>query len=222
MKLKIVYDNEAKEKEGFKSDFGFSCLIEIEKRKILFDTGSSGDILLYNLSKFGIKKEDIRIIVLSHEHWDHIGGLKGVLHPGVSVYLPSSFSTRLKEDIATYANVFEVSRPEDIIHGVYTTGELGMMIKEQSLVVEMKGGEGVIVITGCAHPGLGKILEVSKDFGELYGVIGGFHGFNNPELLRELKLKLIMPCHCTSHKDDILRRFPEVSIRCGAGEIIEI
>ncbi len=43
-----------------------------------------------------------------------------------------------------------------------------MMTKEQSLVLETKGGEGVVVLTGCAHLGLENILEAAKVFGELY------------------------------------------------------
>lgn len=86
MKLRIVYDNEAK--EGFKSDWGFSSLIESEDRNLLFDTGASGDILTYNMQQLGIQREDIEIIALSHEHGDHTGGLGAVLHPGVAVYLP--------------------------------------------------------------------------------------------------------------------------------------
>lgn len=61
-----------------------------------------------------------------------------------------------------------IAGPADIVPGVHTTGELGMMTKEQSLVLETKGGEGVVVLTGCAHLGLENILEAAKVFGELY------------------------------------------------------
>jgi len=218
MKLRIVYDNEAK--EGLESDWGFSCLIEAEK-KILFDTGASGEILSHNMQELGIRKEDIEIIALSHEHWDHIGGLEAVLHPNVAVYVPSSFTRGTKKRIEEKAaTVFEVSEPADIVHGVHTTGELGMMTKEQSLVLETEGSEGVVVLTGCAHPGLENILDAAKVFGELYGAIGGFHGFD--KLKRLEGLRMVMPCHCTVRKEEILRMYPEKAAWCGAGEIIEI
>jgi len=217
VKLSIVYDNEAK--EGFKSDWGFSCLIESEHRKLLFDTGASGDILTYNMQQLGIQKEDIEIIALSHEHGDHTGGLGAVLHPSVAVYLPRSFSRRLKKNVAERAaRVVEVSDPKEITPGVHTIGELGLGIKEQSLVLDV--GEGVVVLTGCAHPGLENILEVATVFGELYGVIGGFHGFDKLESLQGLEL--IMPCHCTIRKKEILSMYPEKTVRCGAGEVIEL
>ena len=216
MKLSVVYDNEAK--EGFISDWGFSCLIETGERKILFDTGASGEILAHNLHQLGIRKEEIAIIALSHKHWDHIGGLDAVLHPGVAVCLPSSLPLGLKKRVTKKAAiVVEVSEPKEIMPGVYTTGAFGVPVKEQSLVLDTEGG--AVVLTGCGHPGLENIFEVAKAFGELYGVIGGFHGFDKLELLQELKL--IMPCHGTIHKKEILEMYPEKVVRCGAGKVIE-
>ena len=55
-------------------------------------------------------------------------------------------------------------------------GELGEKIKEQSLVINAKKGN--IILTGCAHPGLNNIMEKSREFGEVYAVIGGFHDSN--------------------------------------------
>ena len=219
MKLSIVYDNEAK--VGFISDWGFSCVIESGDWKILFDTGASGKILIHNLQQLGLQKEDIEIIALSHKHWDHIGGLSAVLHPDVAVCLPSSFPLGLKKYVAkNAARVVEVSEPKKIIPEVYTTGEVGIPVKEQSLVLETKGGEGVVVITGCAHPGLDAILEAAKVFGKLYGVIGGFHGFDKLEVLQGLQL--IMPCHFTRRKKEILAMYPEKTAWCGAGGVIEL
>ncbi len=220
MILRIVYDNEAR--EGLESDWGFSCLLEAEK-KILFDTGASNEILSRNMQQLEIRKEDIEIIALSHEHWDHIGGLDAVLHPNVTVYVPRSFTRRTKKSIEERAaGVVEVSGPADIVPGVHTTGELetGAGIKEQSLGLDTKGGEGVVALTGCAHPGLENILAAAERFGELYGVIGGFHGFSNLELLE--KLKMIVPCHCTVHKEEIRRRYSEKAVWYGAGVVIEI
>ncbi len=219
MKLSIVYDNEAK--EGFISDWGFSCFIDSGDWKILFDTGASAEILAHNMRLLGLQKEDIAIIALSHNHWDHIGGVEVVLHPEVAVWLPRSFPLGVKQEIAkNAARIVEVSEPREIVPGVYTTGDLGGSIKEQSLVLETHGGEGVVVLTGCAHPGLESILAAATTFGELYGVIGGFHGFDTFESLQ--RLKLIMPCHCTVHKRKIAERYPERTVWCGAGEVIEI
>ncbi len=215
MKLRIVYDNEAK--GSLKSDWGFSCLIEADNSTILFDTGASSDILAYNMKQLELKRESIDVIAISHEHGDHIGGLDAVLHPEVEVYLPRSFSSELKKRIAKQvAKVIEVSGPGDITPGVHTTGELGLMTKEQSLVLETEGG--VVVLTGCAHPGLSNIVDAATYFGEVYGVIGGFHGFNKLKLLRGIKK--IIPCHCTAHKKEIMAMYPEKVEWCGVGAVI--
>jgi 7,8-dihydropterin-6-yl-methyl-4-(beta-D-ribofuranosyl)aminobenzene 5'-phosphate synthase len=91
-------------------------------------------------------------------------------------------------------------------------------IKEQSLVLDTE--EGVVDLTGCAHPGLENILEAATVFGALYGVIGGFHGFDKLELLQGLGL--IMPCHCIIRKKEIFEMYPEKIVRCGAGGVIEL
>jgi len=71
--ITIVYDNEAN--ASLKSGWGFSCLIETEE-KILFDTGDSGEKLIYNLRQLNIQPESIDAVVISHNHWDHTGGLE--------------------------------------------------------------------------------------------------------------------------------------------------
>jgi 7,8-dihydropterin-6-yl-methyl-4-(beta-D-ribofuranosyl)aminobenzene 5'-phosphate synthase len=219
MNVKIVYDSEAK--EGFVRDWGFSCLIEQGEWKILFDTGASGAILTHNLHQFGVQAEELAIIVLSHKHWDHLGGLRTVLHPGAAVCLPSSFPLRLKKVIAKKAmRIVEVSEPKEIVPGVYTTGEVGRPVKEQSLVLRTSDGQGVVAVVGGAHPGLEQIMAAANRIGNLYGVIGGFHGFKQLELLRELRL--IMPCHFTKRRKELLRLYPETTVRCGAGAELEL
>ncbi len=214
MKLTVLYDNEAL--EGFKKGWGFSCLIEQGVKKILFDTGWDGRKLLYNMKKAGVRKEDLDIIVLSHDHWDHIGGLTRVLHPKAEVYLPASFSKRLKKEISEEAVLHEVNGPVEVLKGVYLTGELGERTKEQALVVGTD--EGLVVITGCSHPGLDVILRTAGRFGKVRMAIGGFHGFDKLEEINGLSR--IFPCHCTERKEEMLARFPSIARKCGAGMTI--
>ncbi|MDD2777945.1 MAG: MBL fold metallo-hydrolase [Methanocellales archaeon] len=212
MKITIIYDNEAC--KGLKSGWGFSCLIEDEK-KVLFDTGWDGSILLSNMKALGIDPKDIEIIVLSHDHWDHISGLTWLLNlnPDVKVYAPHSFSKSLKGEISSKAKLIEVDGLVKICERVYTTGVLGTTTKEQSLLLETK--EGLIVITGCAHPGLSAILDRASSIGHVYGIIGGFHGFEDYDLLNDMGF--IVPCHCTVHKSEISRLFSDTCETNGAG-----
>jgi 7,8-dihydropterin-6-yl-methyl-4-(beta-D-ribofuranosyl)aminobenzene 5'-phosphate synthase len=200
MKIIIVYNNEAN--HGLKSGWGFSCLVE-DKEKILFDTGDSGKKLIYNMKQLNIEPKDIGKVVISHNHWDHTGGLRKFLEANdkAQVFHPKSFSNRT-----------------EICPGIYSTGALGTFIKEQSLVINTQKGN--IIITGCAHPGLEHIIEKSRELGEIYGVIGGFHGFSNLEKLQEINL--IAPCHCTQYKQEIKQSYPAQFREIKAGDIIEI
>lgn len=215
MKLKIVYDNNIYKKGmNLKSDWGFACIIETENDTILFDTGANGKILLHNMKQLNINPHDIKKIIISHNHSDHNGGLKS-LAPYV-------------KDIEVYQMIDEVPSdkmisvipeiPEKISKNVWTTGRLKGLVDEQSLV--LKANNGWFVLTGCSHPGVEKILDIASQIGDVRGVIGGFHGFNRFSVIENLDF--ICPCHCTSHKKDILDSFPNVSSNCGVGKIIDL
>jgi 7,8-dihydropterin-6-yl-methyl-4-(beta-D-ribofuranosyl)aminobenzene 5'-phosphate synthase len=215
MRFTIVYDNEAL--AGFRKDWGFSCLIE---DNVLFDTGANYDTLLYNIDKLDIKLSKIDTIVLSHSHGDHTGGIEIVRLLGdVKVITPSSFFKQMKKKLSKFANVeiIEVSEATEITKGIISTGNLGRM-GEQSLLVQT--AKGLIVLTGCSHPGLGLILQVARQFGTIYGVLGGFHGFDELKALEGIKT--IIPCHCTQHKKRILSTFPDTSTPCAVGCIFDI
>jgi len=138
----------------------------------------------------------------------------------VQLFVPRSFSGRYKNRLTSYPNVSlsEVGEAKEISEGLFTTGELGRFTKEQSLIVKTE--KGLTVITGCSHPGLVKILEEASRFGDVYGVVGGFHGFSKLEALEDMGL--IVPCHCTVRKKEILDLYPETSMECSAGCKIEV
>jgi 7,8-dihydropterin-6-yl-methyl-4-(beta-D-ribofuranosyl)aminobenzene 5'-phosphate synthase len=72
MKITIISDNYV-DTACLVAEHGFSCLIEAESSKILFDTGQ-GEALLNNMRRLNIPR-DIGMIVFSHGHYDHTGGL---------------------------------------------------------------------------------------------------------------------------------------------------
>jgi 7,8-dihydropterin-6-yl-methyl-4-(beta-D-ribofuranosyl)aminobenzene 5'-phosphate synthase len=213
VKLTIVYDNEV-ERVGLKAGWGFSALIEVEKAPpILFDTGADSQTLLHNMAELGIDPRSIGKIVISHAHGDHAGGLDGVLSANkeAEVYVPASFWGAVPG-----GRVTTVTDSIQIAEGVFSTGELGGM--EQSLAV--RTNQGILVVVGCAHPGLGEIIDAASRFGEVYGVVGGLHAFRDFSRLNGLSL--VGPCHCTLYKSEIRRLFPEKCIDCGAGTVLEL
>jgi len=210
VKITIIYDNTSFEKD-LQSDWGFSCLVE-EKDipRILFDTGANGKILLSNMEKLKIDPLSIEEVFISHLHWDHVGGLSELLktNPNIKkIYVPSSMGLKnevvLKESTKIHKNIF-------------STGELEGI--EQSMGVIT--GKGVVLIVGCSHPYMGTILETARQFGEIYAIIGGMHGFSEFELFKDINL--ICPTHCTQHKKELKEIYPEKYLEGGAGRIIEI
>ena len=213
MKITIVYDNEVVRPE-LRADHGFACLVETEGTPaILFDTGARGSILKHNMAALGVDPGSIGTVVISHRHSDHAGGLSDVIEASkdVEVFLPESFMTGI-----TARRVTRVGGPLEISPGVYSTGELSGI--EQSLVLAT--GKGLVVLVGCAHSGMDNILRAASGFGEVWGVIGGFHGFQDFHLLDSLSL--ICPCHCTVYRQEIVRLCGERCRNCGVGTVIEL
>ncbi len=232
--LITVYDNYQHNSE-LKTGFGFGCVIKTKDKNILFDTGSESLTLIGNMEKLGIKPEEINIIVLSHIHGDHVGGLLGFLekNSNVTVFILDSFPKSFKNEIKQMgALIVEVNKEIEIEKGIYSTGELGILIKEQSLIINTK--KGLVIVTGCAHPGIINIIKRAKELTnkEVYLVIGGFHlsGASDSELkniiesFREIHVKKVAPCHCSGDRCRELfkQEYKNDFISNGVGKIIEI
>jgi 7,8-dihydropterin-6-yl-methyl-4-(beta-D-ribofuranosyl)aminobenzene 5'-phosphate synthase len=237
--LTIVYDNN-KGDPRLSAAWGFSCLVERRDLTLLFDTGGDPRILLANMEALGLDPAAIDVVVLSHIHGDHVGGLPGILatNDHATVYLPRSFPTSFKEQARARALVVEVDEPVEIAEGVYTTGEMGQEIVEQGLVLAT--GQGLVVITGCAHPGIVDMVARAGEFAaaeeitprELYLVMGGFHlsGASLPLIegivadFERLGVQKAAPCHCSGDtaRNVFQHSFGEDFIEVGVGSILEV
>lgn len=154
----------------------------------------------------------MEIVVLSHSHGDHTGGLKGFLNANghkAKVYEPGVFK-----------------KPTEIDTNVYSTGALGRFIKEQALAVKSLGG--LIVITGCAHPGVVNIVKKAQEIEKtIYIVLGGFHLGDGRAVIKEFKalgVQKVAPCHCTGDLaiGQFREEYKDNFIANGVGKIIEI
>lgn len=231
--ITVVYDNNPYDPR-LQTAWGFSCLVETGKATILFDTGGDGTTLLGNMATLGIDPQNIEVVALSHIHGDHTGGLGALLSTGArpSVYVPRSFPARFKADVRSLTALEEATGQAEILASVYTTGEVGSGIVEQALVVETP--QGLVVITGCAHPGVVEMVRRAKQIGEanVYLVLGGFHlgGASRRRIeriiadLRALGVQRVAPCHCTG--DQAIRAFADAFgadfIQNGVGRVITL
>jgi 7,8-dihydropterin-6-yl-methyl-4-(beta-D-ribofuranosyl)aminobenzene 5'-phosphate synthase len=84
-----------------KKDWGFSALIEVNGKRILFDTGNDSEIFAHNVMAKSVDLTNLDFVVLSHRHGDHMGGLNHLLdvNPGVPVYAP-------KENFGVFGSSF--------------------------------------------------------------------------------------------------------------------
>jgi 7,8-dihydropterin-6-yl-methyl-4-(beta-D-ribofuranosyl)aminobenzene 5'-phosphate synthase len=207
LRITILYDNYSHDPR-LQTSWGFAALIEYRGQTVLFDTGADAPTLLGNMSALGIDPQRIEAVVLSHAHGDHIGGLAGLLETGTrpAVYLLSSFPASFKRGIRGMVNLTETKPGQQIAEGIFTTGEVSGAIPEQALIVESE--LGLVVVTGCAHPGVLEMVERARALREgktVHLVLGGFHlrGKSAGELqaivaaFQRLGVEKVAPCHCT-------------------------
>jgi len=233
MTITIVFDNYPY-KKGLKTAWGFSAFVTYKDQNVLFDTGISGSILLENMSKMNITPVEVQNVVLSHEHNDHIGGLQALLSAGADpkIYLPPSFSPYLKNQFRKQAEVIEVVPGHQIAERIYSLGEIQGLPSEQALVIDTP--RGLVVIIGCAHPGVEKmVLAAKRQFEEgIYLVMGGFHlggasRYEVEQIIKEFKrigVAHVAPCHCTGDRaiNQFKNAFGERFISVGGGAVIVI
>lgn len=176
----------------------------------------------------------IEAVVLSHEHGDHTGGLQHLLATGIQpeIYIPASTASMVTQEQREQYKIVEVSYPVEILPGMFSTGELGGSMPEQRLVVETP--EGIVVITGCAHPGIVRMVQRASEIvdGEIALVVGGFHlgNYNSGQIdaiiadFRNMGVKQVTPTHCTGEQQiaQIAEAYGEDYIPGGAGRVIVI
>jgi len=232
--LTILYDNYYHGND-LETDWGFSCLIEGLDKTVLFDTGGKGKLLLENMKKMDKDPKDVDILILSHNHGDHTGGMKMFLEKNneIVAYVPQSFPDDFHNSVEkSGATLKKVTGPLKIIENLYTTGEMGSSIIEQSIVITTPKGN--MVITGCAHPGIDKIVDKARDIAgdDVLIAMGGFHllrtGKSEVESIinkfKEEGVNYTAPTHCSGDKtiEAFESKYGDHFIKLGVGKVIKL
>ena len=176
----------------------------------------------------------IDCIVLSHEHWDHIGGMEVILseRPDLPVYLPEGIPYHVKSTLRSLGgDCMEVENATMICDSIATTLTLEGPPKEQALMIRTQ--DGMILVTGCSHPGVHNLARNAYEtVGEdIQFIIGGFHlgGASEAILdgicddLDELGVERISATHCTGDEsmEFFRERYGEDFVESGVGFHIE-
>lgn len=206
----VVYNN-VPSHNHLKTDWGYAVWIEIGGEVILFDSGTKGKLLQENFEKLNLDPTKISMIAISHEHYDHTGGLESILKQqknGTKVYLPNDYEPALKSEfpkIKFLVNDRYRKIADNVwLSEIFTDSNRG--IREQALVI-LKG-EQLIMITGCAHPGIAEMCaSVQKHFpNKTFELLtGGFHLMQKSEdqvaqisdKIKAIGFKNVAPSHCT-------------------------
>lgn len=236
MKLTLIAEGSTKW-QRFVRRWGVSFLLDDE---ILFDAFGRTDIFKQNLYKFNVDIKQIKTVILSHEHWDHINGFKYLKEnqKEMTVYIPAGFNQKIKETLSSPTiKLIETNKITQIKENVYISETLcgllhGHEICEQALVV--KTDNGLSVICGCAHPGIDNIVrKIQTDFkANVHSLIGGFHLKDNIDEvnshiiknLQEAGVKRIIPMHCTGKRavETIHQTFGDGFLQTQEGDVIEL
>lgn len=236
MNFQILFDKDALN-SSFKAGWGFSLFVG----GVLFDSGEDGSNLVHNLKAFDLSVELIEAVVISHDHWDHTGGLWSILElrRGLKVYGCFDFSEGFKKKVESFGGeLIETKGPTQIKDDIYVTGQIigfykSAKIVEQAMVIKSK--KGLVIISGCSHPGVVQVAEtVKKLFNskKIYLFIGGMHLMDKEkreveaiaQRLSQLGVEGLAPAHCVGYQAQQVfsQIFKEKYIAVKAGEVIAI
>ena len=265
----ILYDAFGKD-PAMKKDWGFSALVEVAGKRILFDTGNDREIFMANAKAKGVDFNKLDFVVMSHRHSDHMAGLSRVLkvNPKVKIYapkegfgiygssLPSTFY-RKSEQLPAEMRYFDGKPPEtmkfgtawqgasfevvdktiEILPGIWLIALVSDLpgtkeLKELSLAINTP--EGLILVVGCSHPGIDKIVEAASAINpKIHYVVGGFHLVTAQDdaiakiattLKDTWKVENIAPGHCTGEPTFVALReaFGSRYVYAGVGTVLRV
>ena len=141
-------------------EWGFAGLVEADGHRILVDTGAKPDTVLLNVRQLGLDLSDVREVVLTHNHDDHVGGLLtlrrefmkknpaalSIVHVGKGIFYSRPSDGKednimlaiRKEYEATGGRFVEHDAPAELFPGAWLTGPVPRQYPERNWSVRGK------------------------------------------------------------------------------------
>ncbi len=209
--FQILYDTSAPALPDMKPDFGYAVYIHADGKRILLDTGTDPDLMEHNLAVAGVDVKQLDMVVISHNHYDHAGGLARIrsLHPAVPVFVPPNQVFRV-DDVQVVEDHLQVTPNLFVIRARSDPPVAGI---SDDLSVVLRSRSGPYVLSTCSHSGVARILDRAAEVtGEdVYYFSGGARLVSRPagdtrivaEALQQRRVQVISPSHCSlSHRVD--------------------
>ncbi len=181
---------------GF-AEWGFSALVEVDGKRLLFDTGGRPDTVLKNARELGLDLSNIEDVILSHDHWDHTMGLVTLrrelmktnpkalcrTHVARGIFLERVFPpgwgsgqpltmAQIKTDYeATGGTFIEYNEPKEMLPGAWLTGPVPRPYPEKnwSPGVKLHGPDGKGLIDDIIPEDQSLVLDTDQGLVVLTG-----------------------------------------------------
>jgi len=234
--ITYLYDN-TEAVAGTHSSWGFAALIDAYGRRVLFDTGAGAAVLESNAAKLGVNLDRLDALVLSHEHFDHTGGIAALgRRDGLPVYYPAGANPKADFiDALDRAGMkrIPVTEMTTILPRISVSHQMkGPMASEIALLIDTDDGMGVVV--GCAHPGPDAMLtQIKQQTGRpVLMLIGGFHLLDSSgdaisqtlASFNEQGVRYVGPTHCTGNTAIVAMRklWGDRFVEGGVGTVVQL
>ena len=189
--MKLTVLSERKAMDGFLSEHGLSFFLEVDQKRILFDTGAS-DVYLRNAAFLGLNLDEADQMVLSHGHWDHGNGLQHISGKSLLCH-PGSFVKRFRKpggeniglmqtrrELDQHFDIQTSKEPVQLTEHLWFLGEVPRLNDFEAkttpyifedgspdFIMDDSGmacatREGLVVISGCAHSGICNMVDHAR------------------------------------------------------------
>ena len=146
IRITVLVENSV-HRQGLVAEHGLSFHVQCPEHSLLFDTGQT-DLAVINGETLQLPLDQVEAIVLSHGHYDHVGGVPAMLDvaPAARVYLhPAAFTKKFSQNTDGQSRSIgmsdcvaqairhhsggriDIAGRTEIVDGVFATGEIPRM-----------------------------------------------------------------------------------------------